>query len=280
MIYQKNVWVNSEQMSFMRRCLNEQPAAQEDTLMGKDDALSVTADFGNGIEMDVKVCGVQFREGEDNRAWSEAVLFKDGCEVGCTEPSDEIDGAWALVYDGNIYFAVVKELPPRQMTNEDFVSYICEAHGDYIADDKPIESDGLQFIRNILNYFSKHPLPPKRTLETLVELFDGLGIEREELSALAMCDTSAEASSEDIPEPIYTRDEAAGIVELFEDILDENAISIPSPEDDQRTPDNMIGMYGSTYYDLLDGVEATLQELLERHTPDTEVIHDEFSGTA
>lgn len=49
---------------------------------------------------------------------------------------------------------------------------------------------------------------------------------------------------------IYTHDEAMLIVEMFEDILSEYNIHIPSPEDDEREPDNMVGLYGYTYSDV------------------------------
>lgn len=78
---------------------------------------------------------------------------------------------------------------------------------------------------------------------------------------------------------IYTHDEAMLIVEMFEDILCEHGIKVPSPEDDEREPDNDVGLYGSTYSDLLDGVEEMLVDLLARHKPDTEIIEGEFSGT-
>lgn len=45
---------------------------------------------------------------------------------------------------------------------------------------------------------------------------------------------------------IFTRDEAMQIIELFEDILSEYNIKVPSPEDDEREPDNDAGLYGST----------------------------------
>lgn len=78
---------------------------------------------------------------------------------------------------------------------------------------------------------------------------------------------------------IYTHDEAMLIVELFEDILTQHNIKVPSPEDDEREPDNDAALYGSTYSDLLDSVEDKLIEILERHTLNTKVIRDEFSGT-
>lgn len=78
---------------------------------------------------------------------------------------------------------------------------------------------------------------------------------------------------------IYTHDEAALIVEALEDILSQYDIQIPSPEDDEREQDNMIGLYGSTYSDLLDYVESSLIELLDRYKNGAEVIEYEFSGT-
>ena len=78
---------------------------------------------------------------------------------------------------------------------------------------------------------------------------------------------------------IYTHDEAMLIVEMFEDILAQHNIKVPSPEDDEREIDNDASLYGSTYSDLLDGVEDKLIEMLKRHTSNTEVIVDEFSGT-
>ena len=75
---------------------------------------------------------------------------------------------------------------------------------------------------------------------------------------------------------IYTRSEAAYIVEMFEEVLAEYNIHIPSPEDDEREEDNMVGLYGSTYYELLDSVEEAIIGLLEEKLPNTEAIADEF----
>lgn len=78
---------------------------------------------------------------------------------------------------------------------------------------------------------------------------------------------------------IYTHDEAMLLVEMFDDILIQYDISVPSPEDDDRDPDNLLGLYGSTYGNLLDAVEDYLIDLLNRHTPSTQVIIDKFSGS-
>lgn len=78
---------------------------------------------------------------------------------------------------------------------------------------------------------------------------------------------------------IYTRDEAMLIVEMFEDVLDTYNIKVPSPEDDEREPDNEAKLYGSVYSDLLDNVEESLIELLNRRKKHTAIVTDEFSGT-
>lgn len=78
---------------------------------------------------------------------------------------------------------------------------------------------------------------------------------------------------------IYTHDEAMLIVEMFEDILTQYNIKVPSPEDDERETENEAALYGSTYSDLLDCVEDRLNEILGRHTTDSEVIRGKFSGT-
>lgn len=80
-------------------------------------------------------------------------------------------------------------------------------------------------------------------------------------------------------EKIYTHDEAARLLDMFEEVLDRYQIHVPSPEDDEREEDNMVGLYGSTYSNLLDEVEAHLINLLNAKTPDTELVTDIFSGT-
>lgn len=78
---------------------------------------------------------------------------------------------------------------------------------------------------------------------------------------------------------IYTHDEAMLIVELFEEVLSAYEICVPSPEDDERDAENMIGLYGSTYSDLLELVEGRLVQMLNRHRLSSRVVEDEFSGT-
>lgn len=77
---------------------------------------------------------------------------------------------------------------------------------------------------------------------------------------------------------IFTHDEAAKIIEFFEDILSEHEIKIPSPEDDERDKDNSVGLYGSTYSDLLDCIEGVLIDVIGKVMEGTNVVTDEFSG--
>ena len=61
---------------------------------------------------------------------------------------------------------------------------------------------------------------------------------------------------------IYTHDEATRIVECFDEILCRYEIRVPSPEDDERDEESAVGLYGSTYGEILDEVENTLISLL------------------
>lgn len=79
---------------------------------------------------------------------------------------------------------------------------------------------------------------------------------------------------------VYTHDEAARIVELFEGVLEEYGISVPSPEDDEREPDNMVGLYGSVYYGLLAMVEDRLLDLLSPDDKPENIVPYVFSGRA
>ena len=78
---------------------------------------------------------------------------------------------------------------------------------------------------------------------------------------------------------IYTHDEATRIIAMFEDILEKHNICVPSQEDDEREEENMVGLYGSTYSELLDEVEEKLIEIINDCKNGCEVIQYEYSGT-
>ena len=77
---------------------------------------------------------------------------------------------------------------------------------------------------------------------------------------------------------IYTHDEAARIIDKFEDVLSRYDIRVPSPDDDEREPDNDVGLYGSTYAELLDDIEEILVEILNRKGAGCDVVTYVFSG--
>ncbi len=78
---------------------------------------------------------------------------------------------------------------------------------------------------------------------------------------------------------IYTRDVAADIVDVFEKTLMNAGIKVPSPEDDERDPDNCACLYGSVYYNVLDEVENMLINLLYEHNSGyDDIITGKFSG--
>jgi hypothetical protein len=105
--YEKTIYVSQTLLNMVNKHLTVEPTCREECL-GEDNTISVTADFGNGIEMDIKCCSVQYEEGESNLAWTEAVLFRSGSEVCCSEPSDEFEGEWELEYKGDKYVVHVE----------------------------------------------------------------------------------------------------------------------------------------------------------------------------
>lgn len=98
-------------------------------------------------------------------------------------------------------------------------------------------------------------------------------------------DTPAQATLTEIEpayhkDKIYTHDEAALIVEMFEGILDAHSIKIPFLEDDERETDNETKLYGSAYSGLLDMVETSIIDLLSRSKRGAAVAENVFSGNA
>ena len=79
--------------------------------MDEDETITHTAIFDDWVEMDIKVCGVQYDENTDNNnAWTEAVLYdENGYEIAFTEPQDDYFGEWRIASDNDIYVANVKK---------------------------------------------------------------------------------------------------------------------------------------------------------------------------
>lgn len=108
MRYEKTIKITTKMTELINKHLHEEPTCAEECL-GEDIAIVNTVSFENGFEMDIKCCGVQYDEAsESNTAWTEAVLFQNGRELCCSEPSDEYVGEWSLEYEGDEYIVVVE----------------------------------------------------------------------------------------------------------------------------------------------------------------------------
>ena len=108
--YVREIEISKKTAKRIEDLLNNEPICEEDCF-GEDEKISYTATFEDGYEMDVEVCGVQYEEGESNTAWSQAVLFKDGSEVCCSDVSDDFLGEWELETKEAVYVVnvIVKE---------------------------------------------------------------------------------------------------------------------------------------------------------------------------
>ena len=89
--------LTKDEVRFCNKCLDK-------IVLTEDDTLVWSASFGNGFEMDIKLCGA-----DEEVAWTEAVLFKDGYELACTDCMDTILGEWEIDYDDVAYITYVTE---------------------------------------------------------------------------------------------------------------------------------------------------------------------------
>lgn len=75
---------------------------------------------------------------------------------------------------------------------------------------------------------------------------------------------------------IYIRNETADILDMFDDVLVDNGIKVPSPEDDEREEDNEAALYGSVYWSLFERLESILIDITEKVKAGEEVIAEEW----
>lgn len=95
--------IDNDEAKAIENYLTVEPETEEHGL-GLDETITHTATFDNGFKMDIKCCGVSYRPGESNTAWTEAVLFdQDNNQCCCTDPEYEYLGPWELNYDDNTY---------------------------------------------------------------------------------------------------------------------------------------------------------------------------------
>lgn len=117
MRFEKTLIISKLEAAIINRYLTEEPRSESECL-GEDSTITKTVKFDNGIQMDIKCCGVQFIEGESNLAWTEAVLFdKNGTQLCFTEPADEFLGEWICEDDGDEY--VVNVVTTKQIVVTD-----------------------------------------------------------------------------------------------------------------------------------------------------------------
>lgn len=93
----KVVNLNEKEARYYESCLHNSEFHDFDTA-------TYTVCFNNNIEMDIKVCG-----SDDGEPWTEAVLFKNGYEVACSDVDEEFFGEWSLEYDGTIYEVILNK---------------------------------------------------------------------------------------------------------------------------------------------------------------------------
>ena len=124
----KQIIVPRRNAQEITRVLNTVPE-NEKGCFTEDESITYTADFGDGIEMDVKVCGVSYEEGESNKPYTEAVLFRNGCKLCCTDPDEDFFGEWKLKHEGITYIAEVVMEPEKHIIWDNDVDKIW--HGKY-----------------------------------------------------------------------------------------------------------------------------------------------------
>jgi hypothetical protein len=71
---------------------------------------------------------------------------------------------------------------------------------------------------------------------------------------------------------IYIRNETANILEIFDNVLVENGIIVPSSEDDDRGEDNEAALYGSVYWTLFERLENALFDIVKKVKAGEEIV--------
>lgn len=104
--HRSTIMISEKTAKHIEYILKHVPSSAEDC-MGEDETLTFSAGFQDRMSVEVKVCGIKYREGEDNQPWTEAVLFRNDGEVCCTEPRETVFGEWVLEDDGDEYIVNV-----------------------------------------------------------------------------------------------------------------------------------------------------------------------------
>lgn len=98
--YHQVLKISNQELDIIQRYLS---AMREEDYQGLDDTITNTAQFPDGMQMDIKCCGSQ-----DGPSWTDAVLFnQNGQELTCTEVCEEYMRLWELEYSGIKYSVFV-----------------------------------------------------------------------------------------------------------------------------------------------------------------------------
>jgi hypothetical protein len=178
MHYEKRLRIKKEELDLINLHLTTQPESK-DQCFGEDKKISHTVRFENGIEMDIQLCGVQFKDGESNLPWTQAVLYEDGKELTFSDSvGDEFIGEWYLSFDGNSYVVhVEKEL--AEMNKEEFLNYIEESF--FLSFDA-----AHSLLKNILDYIALQEVDLEEQRILLTTLLKGIDLEEYEISKVRL----------------------------------------------------------------------------------------------
>lgn len=145
--------------------------------MGEDDVESYLVTFDDDTVMDLRFCGVEFEEGSDNAAYTEALLIREDTSIALSDPSDfAVDDEWELSDDdGNVY---VVTIVPQVMSNEEFMHY---AQANYNC------AEYAFLIRNVLDYLRDNNtfVDSEKAVKALMEIFNRIGFGEDELYMVA-----------------------------------------------------------------------------------------------
>lgn len=107
MKYTKTLKISKKEDELIRKYLTRIPK-NESECFGENDSFTRTVKFDDGMEMDIKLCGVEFLDDSSNLPYTEAVLFKNGSEVSCSDACDNFTGEWELENGKNTYVAIIE----------------------------------------------------------------------------------------------------------------------------------------------------------------------------
>lgn len=116
MEYQKTITIEPCRAAYIKELLTMTGKEIYDKYgLKRDETITETAVFeGTPYEMDIKLV---IPMDEDDTPWTEAVLFRNGSEVCCTDVEDEFFGLWELNTDTNNFTVTIIDSLPTTHNN-------------------------------------------------------------------------------------------------------------------------------------------------------------------